>query len=407
MSERGVSIGTAAAPPPAALNMPIVAALSLCHLLNDTMQSLLQALYPLLHEVHALDYTQIGLITLAFQCTASLLQPLVGMAADRRPMPYSLAIGMAATLCGLLLLAVAGTYPLILLSACLIGLGSAVFHPEASRIARAASGGRYGFAQSFFQVGGNFGTALGPLLAAFIVVPRGQGSVVWFSAIALAGIGILAAVGGWYARQLASQGGRGRASRAATAAPLPRATVVRAIIVLVLLVTSKTVYMASLGSFFPLYLIHVFGVSVQGSQLFLFGFLAGVVVGTLGGGTVGDRVGRVPVIWFSILGAAPFTLLLPHVGLWATAALAVLVGAIMASAFSAILVLAQELIPGRVGLVAGLFFGLTFGLGGLGAAGLGLLADRIGIEAVYRIVAWLPLFGLLAAFLPKEPRRSA
>jgi FSR family fosmidomycin resistance protein-like MFS transporter len=408
MSERGVTIGSVAAPPPppAALNMPIVAGLSLCHALNDTMQSLLQALYPLLHEVHRLDYAQIGLITLAFQCTASLFQPVVGLVTDRRPMPYSLAVGMASTLCGLLLLAVAQTYPLILLSACLIGLGSAVFHPEASRIARAASGGRYGFAQSFFQVGGNAGTALGPLLAAFIVVPRGQGSVAWFSAAALLGMALLAAIGGWYARQLAAAGGRGRASRGAAAPPLPRKMVVRAMVVLVLLVASKTVYMAALGSFFPLYLIHIFDVSVQGSQLFLFAFLAGVVAGTLAGGAIGDRVGRIPVIWFSILGAAPFTLLLPHVGLWATAVLAALIGAIMASAFSAILVYAQELVPGRVGLVAGLFFGLTFGLGGLGAAGLGVLGDRIGIEAVYRIVAWLPLFGLLAVFLPKEPRRS-
>lgn len=387
---------------PAALNLGIVLSLSGCHLLNDMMQSLLTASYPVLATAHRLDYGQIGLITMAFQVTASLLQPLVGAFTDRRPMPYSLSIGMGSTFCGLLLLSQAWSYPLILLAAALIGVGSSVFHPEASRVARAASGGRYGFAQSLFQVGGNSGHALGPLLAAFVVVPRGQGSVAWFSAAALVAMAVLARVGGWYAGRLADQR-RARGSRAEPerSLPLGRRRTLLAIAVLVALLFSKNIYMAALGSFFTFYLIDQFGVSVQAAQLCLFGFLAGIVLGTLLGGAVGDRVGRIPVIWFSILGATPFALLLPHVGLVATAVLAVLIGAIMASAFSAILVYAQDLMPGRVGLVAGLFFGFSFGLGGIGAAALGEIADRIGIAGVYRIVSVMPLLGLLTVFLPK------
>lgn len=408
MSNKGVR-----APPGAAANgrpvqamvgfqLPVIISLSTCHLLNDMMQSLLIASYPVLQQAHGLNYTQIGLITLAFQFTASLLQPVVGTVTDRRPMPYSLATGMGSTFFGLLLLSQASTYPLILLAAAMIGIGSAVFHPEASRVARSAAGGRYGFAQSVFQVGGNAGQAMGPLLAAFVVVPRGQGSVAWFSAAALLAMTILARVGIWYARRLAAQG-TPRGGRTATQPflPLGRRRTLVAVAVLVVLLFSKNFYMAALGSFFTFYLIDQFGVSVQVAQLVLFGHMAGIVCGVLAGGAIGDRIGRIPVIWFSILGAAPFALLLPHVGLVATAVLAVLIGMVMASAFSAILVYAQDLMPGRVGLVAGLFFGFSFGLGALGAAVLGAIADLIGIARVYRIVAFLPLIGLCTVLLPK------
>lgn len=402
IGERAVAAPAAGVPQPAALNLGIILSLSGCHLLNDMMQSLLTASYPVLASAHRLDYGQIGLITMAFQVTASLLQPVVGAFTDRRPMPYSLSIGMGSTFGGLLLLSQASSYPLILLAAAMIGVGSSVFHPEASRVARAASGGRYGFAQSLFQVGGNSGHALGPLLAAFVVVPRGQGSVAWFSGAALLAMAVLARVGAWYAGRLAAQrAASGAKPGAGRSLPLGRNRTLLAIAVLVALLFSKNIYMAALGSFFTFYLIDQFGVSVQAAQLCLFGFLLGIVMGTLAGGAVGDRVGRIPVIWFSILGAAPFALALPHVGLVATAVLAVLIGAIMASAFSAILVYAQDLMPGRVGLVAGLFFGFSFGLGGLGAAALGEIADRIGIAGVYRLVSIFPLFGLLTVFLPK------
>jgi FSR family fosmidomycin resistance protein-like MFS transporter len=406
MSDRGLAERAAApvvaATTTAGFQLPIILALSTCHLLNDMMQSVLIASYPVLHEAHDLSYAQIGLITLAFQFTASLLQPVVGTVTDRRPMPYSLAVGMGSTFCGLLLLAKASTYPLILLAAALIGIGSAVFHPEASRVARSAAGGRYGFAQSVFQVGGNAGQALGPLLAAFIVVPFGQGSVAWFSVAALIAMTILARVGIWYAGRLsvmnAARGGR---ATARPGLPLGRRRTLIAIAVLVVLLFSKNFYMAALGSFLTFYLIDQFGVSVQTAQLVLFGYMLGIVIGTLTGGAIGDRIGRVPVIWFSILGAAPFALVLPHVGLAATAVLAVLIGIIMASAFSAILVYAQDLMPGRVGMVAGVFFGFSFGLGALGAAALGVVADMIGLARVYRIVAFLPLMGLATVFLPK------
>ena len=387
----------------------VILSLSFCHLLNDMMQSLVPALYPILKAAHGLDFGQVGLITLAFQCTASLFQPVVGMVTDRHPQPFSLATGMGSTLVGLLLMARAESFPAILLAAALIGLGSAVFHPEASRVARMAAGGRYGLAQSLFQVGGNLGSATGPLLAAFIVVPAGQRSIVWFSAAALLGMAVLLQVGRWYAaRRAAGQAAGPRKGRAgAAAAPLPRRSVRIGILLLVVLLFSKNVYSASLGSYYTFYLIQKFGLAVQQAQLLLFLYLGAVVLGTLAGGMVGDRVGRIPVIWFSILGALPFTLALPHAGLFWTAAFSVAIGFIMASAFSAILVYAQELLPGRVGLVAGLFFGVSFGLGGLGAAALGQLADRSGIETVYGLCAFLPLLGLAAAFLPRTGRVAA
>ncbi len=392
------------APPLAATSavFPVILALSFCHFLNDMMQSLVPALYPVLKDSYALDFGQIGMITMAFQVSASLLQPVVGMYTDRRPMPYSLPVGMGSTLVGLLLMSNAGSYPLILLAAAMIGVGSAVFHPEASRIARLASGGRYGLAQSLFQVGGNVGSAAGPLLAAFIVVPRGQHSLIWFSAAALLAMIVLARVGAWYAaRRPAGRGAKARGAMVGHVARLSRRRVAVAIGVLVALLFSKNVYTASMSSYFTFYLIDRFGVSVPTAQLFLFVFLAAVVLGTLAGGMVGDRVGRVPMMWFSILGPLPFTLALPYVGLPMTILLAVLIALMMASAFSAILVYAQELLPGRVGLVGGVFFGLSFGLGGLGAAALGQLADHTSIATVYRVCSFLPLLGLFTIFLPR------
>ena len=390
---------------PGTTTFAVILSLSFCHLLNDMMQSLVPALYPILKESYALDFGQIGLITLAFQCTASLLQPMVGMVTDRRPQPFSLAVGMGSTLVGLLLMAQAASYPAILCAAALIGLGSAVFHPEASRVARLAAGGRYGLAQSLFQVGGNLGSATGPLLAAFIVVPAGQRSIVWFSAAALLGMFVLFQVGRWYAaRHGKGIMARTKARAVASTQALPRRRVALAIAVLMVLLFSKNVYSASLGSYYTFYLIKTFDLSVQHAQMLLFLYLGAVVLGTLTGGMVGDRVGRIPVIWFSILGALPFTLALPHAGLFCTAVFSVLIGFIMASAFSAILVYAQELLPGRVGLVAGIFFGFSFGLGGLGAAALGQLADWTSIRTVYNVCAFLPLLGLATAFLPKVGR---
>ena len=400
MSEQTIDARTPA--PVAGTTFAVILSLSFCHFLNDLMQSLVPAIYPILKTSYGLDFGQIGLITLAFQCTASLLQPVVGLVTDKRPMPYSLAIGMGFTLVGLIMLAHAASYPMILLAAALVGVGSSVFHPEASRVARMASGGRYGLAQSLFQVGGNTGSAAGPLLAAFIVVPQGQRSLVWFSGAALLGMIVLFQVGGWYARnQAARPAAKGRA--AAGTAPLPRAKVGLAIAVLVALLFSKNVYTASLSSYYTFYLIDKFHVSVPVAQMFLFTFLAALVVGTLIGGAVADKIGRVPVMWVSILGALPFTLALPHVGLAMTGILSVVIALIMASAFSAILVYAQELMPGRVGLVAGMFFGFSFGLGGLGAAALGELADLTSIRTVYQVCAFLPALGLLMVFLPKQP----
>jgi MFS transporter, FSR family, fosmidomycin resistance protein len=385
----------------------ILAAISFCHLLNDMMQSLLPALYPMLKGSYQLSFGQIGLLTFTYQITASLLQPIIGMFTDRSPRPYSLAIGMGFTLVGLLMLAFAGNYYLLLLAASLVGTGSSVFHPESSRVARMASGGRHGLAQSVFQVGGNVGSAIGPLLAAFIVIPRGQSSVAWFSAAAMLGMFVLFNVGHWY-KQHGLARLKPRAAEAPSEGALKKRTMNIAIGVLLALIFSKYFYLASLSSYYTFYLISRFGVSVQTAQLFLFVFLAAVAVGTIVGGPLGDRFGRKYVIWASIAGVLPFTLILPHANLFWTAVMTVPIGLILASAFPAIVVYAQELMPGRTGTVAGLFFGFAFGMGGVGAAVLGKLADTYGITTVYQLCAFLPLIGLLAAFLPNvEKRRRA
>jgi MFS transporter, FSR family, fosmidomycin resistance protein len=383
----------------------ILAAISVSHLLNDLIQSLLPAIYPILKSSFQLDFGQIGLITLAFQLTASLLQPLIGLYTDRRPSPWSLVIGMGFTLIGLVLLSVAPTYPVLLLAATLVGVGSSVFHPEASRVARMASGGRHGFAQSVFQVGGYAGTALGPLLAAFIVVPRGQSSVAWFTLAALLAIVILFNVGGWYQGRIAALRAKVRPAGAAPA--LSKRRIALSIGILAMLIFSKQVYMVSLSSYFTFYLIDTFGLSVQAAQLYLFLFLGAVAAGTIVGGLAGDRIGRKYVIWGSILGVLPFTLALPYADLFWTGVLSVLIGLILSSAFPAIVVYGQELVPGRVGLIAGLFFGLMFGLSGLGAAALGELADRTSLAYVYQICSFLPVIGLLTAFLPDIERTKA
>lgn len=377
----------------------VLLSLSFCHLLNDMMQSLLPALYPMLKSSYALSYGQIGVLTLTFQVTASLLQPLIGAFTDKTPRPYSLAAGMGFTLVGLLMLAWADSYLLLLLAAALIGTGSSVFHPESSRVARMASGGRFGLAQSVFQVGGHVGSAAGPLLAAFIVLPRGQSSVAWFTVAALVAMGVLWQIGHWY-RLHGLARLKPKARSAQQVKPLSPARVRAAIGVLLALIFSKYFYLASLSSYYTLYLIQRFHVSVQSAQLHLFIFLGAVALGTMVGGPIGDRIGRKYVIWASILGILPFTLLLPHVNLFWTSVLTVPIGLILASAFPAIVVYAQELMPGRTGTVAGLFFGFAFGMGGVGAAVLGKLADSYGLEAVYQLCAFLPLLGLLAAFLP-------
>jgi MFS transporter, FSR family, fosmidomycin resistance protein len=383
---------------------PILAMLSVCHFLNDLIQSLLPAIYPLLKESFHLDFGQIGLITLTFQITASLLQPFVGIYTDKKPMPYSLAIGMGCTLCGLLLLSRAPNFPLLLLAAALIGSGSSVFHPESSRVARMASGGQHGLAQSLFQVGGNVGSATGPLLAAFIVMPRGQSSLAWFAIAALVAIALLTRIGGWYRAHVPAF----RAVKtSAGAAAIPRRTVAITMAILGLLIFSKYFYLASLSSYYTFYLMQKFCVTAQSAQLHLFVFLGAVALGTLAGGPIGDRIGRKYVIWGSILGVLPFTLLLPHANLFWTTMLTIVIGLVLASAFSAIIVYAQELVPGRTGVIAGLFFGFAFGMGGLGAAVLGELADHIGIEAVYGLCAYLPAIGLLAWFLPSIEKPKA
>ncbi len=383
----------------------VLVATGVAHGLNDTLQSLLPALYPLLRDSFRLDYGQVGLITLTFQITASLLQPLVGLATDRKPRPYSLPFGMLTTLVGLILLATASSYPMLLVAAACVGIGSSVFHPEASRVARMASGGRHGLAQSVFQVGGNFGTAIGPLLAAFIVVPRGQGSVAWFTLVALAGIILLTQLGRWYARALRTAKAAARVS--ATETGLSRAKVIGSVLVLLALIFSKFFYLSSMSTFYTFYLIHKFGVSIQTAQVFLFVFLGAVALGTIIGGPIGDRIGRRTVIWGSILAALPFTLVLPYADLPWTCALSVVVGVILASAFPAIIVYAQDLIPGKVGLVSGLFFGFAFGMGGLGAAVLGELADHTSITFVYRVCAFLPALGVLTILLPNVERKRA
>ena len=382
----------------------VLGGISFAHMLNDMIQSLILAIYPVLKSDFHLNFAQIGLITLTYQLTASMLQPLVGMVTDRRPMPYSLPIGMGFTLCGLLLLALAPNFPILLLAAALVGTGSSVFHPESSRVARMASGGRHGLAQSLFQVGGNTGASLGPLLAAWIIVPHGRGSVAWFSLAALLAIVVLLQVGRWYGRHHIA---RSKSSaRHLTVVALPRNQIIGALAILGLLIFSKYFYLASLSSYYTFYLIHKFGVSVQSAQVHLFVFLFAVAAGSLIGGPIGDRIGRKWVIWTSILGVAPFTLLLPHANLMWTGVLTVVIGLILASAFSAILVYAQELIPGRVGMISGLFFGFAFGMGGIGAAVLGGLADVHGIEYVYRLCAYLPLMGLITVFLPDIEKRA-
>ncbi|SKB39223.1 MFS transporter [Luteibacter sp. 22Crub2.1] len=380
----------------------VIFAISFCHLLNDMMQSLLPAIYPGLKAGFHLDFGQIGLITLTYQITASILQPLVGLYADRRPTPLALPGGTLFSLAGLLVLSAAHTYPMLLIGAALLGMGSSVFHPESSRVARMASGGRHGLAQSLFQVGGNAGQALGPLAAAIVVVRWGQSSLAFFAMLALLSGAVLWNVGQWY-RHHGLPRLKASAGKHASIAPSSK-DAKRGIAVLLALIFSKYVYLASLTSYFTFYLIHRFNVSVQNAQLHLFVFLGAVAVGTVLGGPLGDRFGRKRVIWFSILGTLPFTLLLPHASLFWTAPLTVAIGLILASAFPAIVVFAQELVPGKVGMISGLFFGFSFGMGGLGAAGLGELADHLGIEAVYQVCAFLPLTGLLAAFLP-EPRK--
>jgi MFS transporter, FSR family, fosmidomycin resistance protein len=387
--------------------MNVLFALSFAHLLNDTFQAMLPALYPLLKDSHHLTFTQIGLVTLTYQLTGSLLQPIVGYYTDRSPKPYSLPIGMGFTLGGMALLSQAHTFGWLVLAAGLMGVGSAVFHPEASRVARMASGGRHGFAQSLFQVGGNFGTSLGPLLAAAVIIPRGQAHVLWLTLLALGGIVLLTRIGAWYQANMHRLKPRPVAHGDFMPVKLSRGKVTWALTVLVALIFSKYFYLISLTNYYTFYLIGKFGVSVQASQVYLFVFLFAVAAGTIIGGPVGDRIGRKRVIWISILGVAPFSLGLPHVGLAGTVALSVLIGLILASAFSAILVYAQELLPGKVGLVAGLFFGLAFGAAGIGSALLGRLADHTSIATVFDVAAWFPLIGLLTAFLPEvEVRRT-
>ena len=382
----------------------ILAAISFCHLLNDMAQSLLPALYPILKQSFSLSFSDIGLITLTFQATASLLQPFVGSYTDRKPKPYSLSFGMGLTLTGLLLLSIAPNFAALLLAAALLGLGSSIFHPESSRVARIASGGQHGLAQSLFQVGGNAGSALGPLLAAFIVVPRGQSSVAWFSLAALLGIAVLTGIGGWYKRAISARANAARGGENRSLSPRKTAW---AISILIALIFSKYFYLASLTNYYTFYLIHRFHISVQNAQVHLFVFLGAVAAGTIIGGPVGDRVGRKAVIWGSILGVLPFSLLLPHVNLFWTGALTVVIGVILASAFSAILVYAQELLPGKVGMISGLFFGFAFGMAGIAAAVLGKIADRAGIDFVYQICAFLPAIGLLTTFLPSLGTRRA
>ncbi|ETS33151.1 Fosmidomycin resistance protein [Photorhabdus temperata] len=376
----------------------ILGAISISHLLNDMIQSLILAIYPLLQSEFNLSFVQIGMITLTYQITASLLQPLIGLYTDKHPQPYSLPIGMSFTLSGLLLLAYAESFPIILLASALVGTGSSVFHPESSRVARMASGGRHGLAQSLFQVGGNFGTSLGPLLAAAFIAPYGKGNVGWFSLAALLGIVVLLQVSKWYKTQNHTK--KNQAKTAPVVKVLSRKTVISSLSILLILVFSKYFYLTSISSYYTFYLMHKFSISVQNAQLHLFIFLFAVAAGTIIGGPIGDKIGRKYVIWISILGVAPFTLILPYASLYWTSILSVIIGVILASAFSAILVYAQELIPGKTGMVSSLFFGLAFGMGGIGAAVLGYIADRTSIELVYQICAFLPLLGIFTALLP-------
>lgn len=384
----------------------ILAAISFCHLLNDMVQSLIPAVYPILKKSFHLDFAHIGLITLTFQLTASILQPFVGSFADKRPRPFSLAIGMGCTLIGLLLLSLAPNFAVILVSSALVGVGSSIFHPESSRVARMASGGQHGLAQSLFQVGGNAGSALGPLLAAFIVVPHGQSSISWFSVAALVAIVLLTNVGRWYKRRAAAKP-KAAAASSEHHLNLSSRKVVFAILILAVLVFSKYIYLVSLTNYYTFYLMTKFHISVRASQIYLFVFLGAVAAGTIIGGPVGDRIGRKHVIWWSILGCLPFTLLLPYANLLWTCVLSVVIGLVLASAFSAIIVYAQELVPHKIGMISGLFFGFAFGIAGVGAAVLGVIADHTSIGFIYHVCAFLPAIGLLTALLPNvEPARS-
>ncbi len=384
--------------------LSVLAGISLSHMLNDMIQSLVSAIYPLLKDSFNLDFGQIGLISTVFQITASLLQPLAGYWADRRPRPYALVVGMGFSLVGLLLLSVAGSFAWLLVAAGLIGMGSAVFHPEGSRVVRLASGGRFGLAQSLFQVGGNTGSAIGPLVAAFVVVPFGRFSIAWFALVPLLAMGVLGGVGRWYEAHLHRAKLRKGSRPASTAPALPARTVRLSVAILLALIFSKYFYMASLNTYYTFYLIEKFHISVQSAQLYLFLFLGSVAIGVLTGGPIGDRFGRKFVIWYSILGALPFTLMLPYANLFWSGVLTVPIGLILASGFSGILVYAQELLPGRIGMVSGLFFGFAFGMGGIGAAVLGKLADLTSIGLVYQVCAFLPALGLLTVFLPKLRR---
>lgn len=381
----------------------ILFSISFSHMLNDMMQSVIPSVYPMLKEKYQLSFSQIGLITFAFQLTASLLQPFVGIYTDKRPQPYSFVIGMFFTLAGIILLSQASGFYSILVAVSFVGVGSSVFHPESSKVAYYASGGRRGLAQSIFQLGGNFGSAIGPLLVAAVVVPRGQYYILWFMLAAFMGIFVLSRVGVWYRGFLSQAKGR---AKTVEQNGLSRKTVVTSVIILLVLIFSKYFYMAGITSYLTFYLIEKFSLSVQQSQLYLFLFLISVAAGTLIGGPLGDRFGRKIIIWVSIVGAAPFTLILPYASLFWTGVLIVFIGFIMASAFSAILVYAQELMPGRVGMISGLFFGFAFGMGGLGSALLGKMADHTGIEFVYRVCAFLPLIGMVTAFLPDLRRKK-
>lgn len=385
----------------------ILFAISFSHLLNDMMQSVIPAVYPIIKDKFNFSFTQIGIITLVFQLSSSVLQPFIGLYTDRKPKPFSLAMGMGLTMTGLVILSMAANFLMFLLAVAVVGFGSSIFHPESSRVAQLASGGKKGLAQSIFQVGGNFGSSLGPLLAALIVIPYGQSSIIWFTLAALLAMLILIQVGKWYKGRLESMRTMPREAVVVNRREISRKKVIFSISILLLLIFSKYFYMASMTSYYTFYLIHKFGVTVQQSQFFLFAFLAAVAAGTIIGGPLGDRFGRKYVIWFSILGAAPFALMMPHAGLWGTVVLAVIIGVVLASAFSAILVYATDLVPGKVGLIAGMFFGFAFGMAGIASAFFGWLADKTSVEFVFQVCAYLPLIGLITGFLPNiEAKRK-
>ncbi len=384
----------------------ILFTVSLTHLINDMLQAVVPAVYPILKDEFHLTFAQVGLITLTYQLTASLLQPFVGLYTDRKPKPYSLVIGMGFTLIGLVAVSLASSFVHVLLAVSLIGIGSSIFHPESSRVAHLASGGKKGLAQSIFQLGGNAGSALGPLLAALIVVPYGQFNIIWFSLVAVVGMLVLSVVSKWYKAHLVNRAAKQTNSSDEMANKFSKKKIVFSLFILLVLVFSKYFYMASMTSYYTFYLMDKFHLSIQQSQVYLFAFLAAVAAGTLFGGPLGDRFGRKYIIWISILGVAPFTLLLPYVGLFWTGILSVIIGLILSSAFSAILVYATELVPGKVGMIAGLFFGLAFGMGGLGSALLGKLADQTSIEYVYKVCAFLPLIGIITGFLPNIERKK-